>query len=237
MSATVVLIDLDVILDTRLGTLALLNSDAAKALLEPVPYDAYINRNVDDWALLSKGAVTNEAFKERYKRRDVDTLKASMLTNFVQLLTAITDDLERQMLHTPQVSSVELHVNHWPYELSDEEKTQFELCVSSYAGVYTTVKMVNYPPEAITPNFLDKRIAGYITYSFNEWLSHHHYALTQKSIPQVVLMAAALFIKEPTEEERAAIGVKDYFMATEHVFITQLKLVLANPEYFSLITL
>ena len=50
-------------------------------------------------------------------------------------------------------------------------------------------------------------------------------------------MAAALYLKEPTEKELTEVGVKDFFMATEHIFITQLKLVLVCPEFYSIITL
>ena len=237
MAATIILIDLDTIVDTRLGTLALINQDAAQRLLQPVAYDAYLNRKSDDWFTLTNGAVSNDVFTQRYKARDVTTLRASLMTNFSELLSTMVDDLEQQMIHTPQVSSVEVHVNYWPYVLDKEELDAYELCVSQFAGVYTTVKMVNYPPHRITPQYLDKVVSGYITYSFNEWLSHHHYALTQCAIPNVILMAAALYLKEPTEKELTEVGVKDFFMATEHIFITQLKLVLVCPEFYSIITL
>ncbi len=236
MASTIILIDLDTMIDTRLGTLSLINREAAESLLQPINYDAYLNRKCDDWFKITDGKVSNEEFAHRYRNRDVTTLKASLMTNFSELLTAMVDDLEQQMLHTPQVSAVEVHVNYWPYKLSKEECEAYELCVSQFSGVYTTVKMVNYDPRQITPQYLDKEIAGYITYSFNEWLSHHHYALTQCSIPQVILMAAALYLHEPSEKELTDIGVKDFFMATEHLFITQLKLVLVNAEFYSLIT-
>ena len=238
MSEQKILIDLDAIFDTRLGTIAKLNSNAADALVNtPELFLKYHSRTKDDWNELTNGNITVEAFNAAYRERNVETLKASAITNYGTLLQGIINDLETKMIHTPLVSSVELHINTWPYVLNEGELDMLKLCASEYTGLLTEIKTVILRPEMLKPQILDKNYAVYITYNFNDWFGHHHVNLLNYRMPQFTFLAAALYVTTPTEADLVETGVVDLPLAVEHTFSEWCSVVLSPASFFSLFTL
>ena len=232
-----ILIDLDVLLDTRLGTLARLNPAAAQYLLEKDPLKDYHFRIIDDWTTLTNGLVDTETFKQAYRKRDVTTLKSSMLTNYVELIHAMTDTLESMVMFTPLAKSVTLEVNYWPYQLSPAELEMFQLSIANYTAIITEVRLVYYPVERLTPSVLKDGYSGYITYDYNEWAGYHQNALLTTKIPTVTIMAAALNHTIPTESDIAEMGIRDTFKAAETIMAEFVDLVLVSPRFYSIIEL
>ena len=238
MSEQKILIDIDAIFDTRLGTIARLDPAAADTLVNtPTMFSAYQSRAKDDWVTLTDGAITNDAFNAAYRVRDIDTLKASAITNYGTLLQGIINDLETKMIHTPLVSSVELHINTYPYVFDDAELDMLKLCASEYTGLLTEIKTVVYPPEMLKPHLLDKNYAVYITYNFNDWFGHHHVNLLNYRMPQFTFLAAALYVTTPTEADLMETGVVHLPLAVEHTFSEWCSVILSPASFFSLFTL
>ena len=88
-----VLIELDVLFDTRIGTLSKFGDDVAIEVLE----NGYRSRITDDISAFTK-KITNEQFKEAYRNRDKETLKLSRMTNFIFTLRNIVTELETNIL-------------------------------------------------------------------------------------------------------------------------------------------
>ena len=237
MSEQIILVDLDAIFDTRLGTIARINPLAAAELVNGEAFEKYQAREKDDWTTLTNGVVSNEVFTQAYAKRDVDTLKASAVSNYGTLLQGIINDLENKMIHTPLVSKVELHINTYPYALNEAELDMLKLCASEYTGMMTDIKTVSYPPEILTPQLLDKNYAVYITYNFNDWLGHHHVRLLNHRMPQFTFLAAALYVAVPTEADLVETGVADLPLAVEHVFSEWCSVILSPVSFFSLFTI
>ena len=78
MSAKRILIDIDTLLDTRLGLLHTLNPEAVKRV---VVNDRYWLRDYDDWEVLTEGLVTKSQFDDAWKQRTTDILQHSMMTS------------------------------------------------------------------------------------------------------------------------------------------------------------
>ena len=159
--------DLDCINDTRLGTLALLSQDAAVEALD----NLYIERYTDDPRAYCTG-VTFEAFKERYEKRDSQTLAASFPTAFTFKLPKIIADIHsRQFAGNPDVGKVKFIVNIWPYRLTDDECTELRKVLRVYVGALIPVELVFVPIREVTTEWINANgIAVAHIYSAQEWL-------------------------------------------------------------------
>jgi len=183
------LIELDCLLDTRLGTLALLDEEAAAGLLGP----RYTTRASDNWSFLTHGKVSNEAFAERYRARDHAVLEASRPTDLIAHLQPMLRKLEQNGFNEPVTQDLTLQINYYPYVLSAREQHFIaEVMSSHYSAPYTTIEMVSIPPEALTPKRLRDEYSLVVVYDFNQWLGLHIEALAKQPTPATYMVAPAL---------------------------------------------
>lgn len=187
------LISLDCLLDTRLGTIYRYRPD----LLEPLLAAKWAERLTDDFSVL----LSNEDFswfKEAYENRDVETLKCSRLTSVVYQLSEITNALEkRHITEAVEVESVTLEVNTFPYGLNAEESELLPKLISEYCSLITKVELVSYPLSMITPAFLKSAYSCFWVYDFDEWFTLHYQALMNKQIPDVAVMTPVKYKGKP----------------------------------------
>ncbi len=106
-----ILVDIDSIMDTRLGTL--LNIDPKKAAV--IVKDGYVSSNNDHYGDL------DEEFQERYRARGRQELISSTVTGVpVMIAGLLTDVYNHNKKHAMQKVPV-VYLNIEPYDLSDEE--------------------------------------------------------------------------------------------------------------------
>ena len=162
-----VVVDLDVILDTRIATLFKMNPEEAVSILEK----GYCHRMTDDLEGVST-VITNSAYKEAYAARDVDTLKTARLTNYIFDLASIISDLAKSLHNEDtRVEDPCIVLNYYPYKDLDEDT----LADIVYAvGCYTTdaieIRVAYYEPDTLDLRFMkENEILTYITYDFQTW--------------------------------------------------------------------
>lgn len=172
-----ILLDLDTLLDTRLGVINMLNPEAAKLLISS---DAYWDRENDFWEVLTQGLVTREAFNEAWAARggnnSADVLNGSILSGATPfILRMLTDDLINRSNQMGDIKDeVGLVINTWPYALTlDEVEDMRDIAVYLF-GATTNIELVDIPMDKITPLFLDAGYAAVVTYNFIEWIKMHH---------------------------------------------------------------
>lgn len=171
-----ILTPLDVHLDTRLGTIARIDQDIAKKILERNDY--WVRQN-DFWDRLTDGAITNEQFQKAYSERGGEntraTLEASIRTNITPLiLKLLTDDhvnVVNQM--TDPENQICLSINYWPYVLNSEELEWLRDIFHELYGSMTMIELITVPMEEVTPQFLHENFAACIMYEFPEWIKMH----------------------------------------------------------------
>jgi len=185
----IILVELDCLLDTRIGTLSLLDDKAAAALLS----EKYTHRVSDNWEFLTDGAVTNEAFNQRYQQRDKDVLKASRPVNLITFLPKLLNDLEKQALSEPITKDLTLRINTYPYKLTVMERRIITECIyEQYTSAYTKVDVVDIAPDKLTPRYLREEVAMVIMYDFNRWLTLHIDQLAANPLPDTHMVIPAL---------------------------------------------
>src|SRR5690606_17954218 len=138
MTKQVIHIDLDSLIDTRLGILIEMNESAALDLLKK----GYRTRTSDDWHKLDP-VFDNDDFAVRYKNRTVSALMNSSITGMIVSLFDILKRLEKDKVNTPFVEDIIVHLNIYPYKLSAQEEEEFVKCMQYYSPSSATIEIVN----------------------------------------------------------------------------------------------
>lgn len=244
-------VPLDVLLDTRLGTVAKhYGDDVVVEVLE----QGYHSREDDKYPAVLKvleaqaqetgTPVDLDTFKRLYSARDVETLKLSTLTNAVELIAKTIIAILEQAIESPYTTAFKLTVNSYPYDLTPEEMTQISAVIAVRledlvrAGVPIEIETISMPLSALTPSYCKNRFAAMLMYEYAEWVDLQHVGLRKLPIPEISLLTPAIYHeKTPTMTElRESIEQLSHPM---HVVYEALKpyvrLELIDVSYFSLV--
>lgn len=233
MEARTMLVELDCLLDTRLGVISHIDPEAATELL----FKDYRGREIDDFETLTDGKVSNDAFRAAWEARDVTVLVDARCTALVALLDMFISDLEDQVVNSPEYDRTRLDVNVYPYQLTEEEKDMMITAIMAYAGIQTQVKIVSIPPEHITPKAIRDNWHVVVMYDFDGWFTLHVDALNKLRIPKHTIIAPALYREQPDPEKITVEAMPDKtpFELMEMSVIDRMGLELLEPRLFSLI--
>lgn len=222
---TRLLVDLDSIFDTRLGTLLQMGDDKAQAAID----HGYHDRISDSWP-----GVDFQEFKERYKKRDKVTLKHSLVTPMLSLAKEFALQILNNINNTPFHSVPILLLNIYPYALSDEEVKVIAAGVKAGTMGLCEIQIVNMSPEEITPLYVKLNLALLAIYDYDEWLDLHAVNGNWKSCraPDVTLLAPMI---AKTDVKHASNSVQEGFAEMQKMTAPFIDLKLLHIENFSLV--
>jgi hypothetical protein len=223
--------ELDALLDTRLGTIRKMGVEHAERVLT----QQYLTREIDEF-----DGISSSAFKELYKKRDVETLKFSTITALVPQLKDLTTFLSEMAITRPYFDGVQIAVNVWPYKLSAEERKDLGDSVSAWTGGLVPVTLINIKPEALTPQLVKTQFAMMFMYDYGSWMEMHSEAFneTRHRCAEIHLVAPAMYFNEKPDEKT----LKELIREAAHPF--QAAMMLASPlvglelidvKYFSVV--
>lgn len=190
------LMDMDSLMDTRMGTLIRLRPDISKVL----DLMTYRKRETDNYGELTDGAVSTEAFKELYSKRDTETLKASVITGILPIVDSYIVSLQERLYRKVDIGSIDVYLNLHPYVLSGPELEEVLDILRLTLPPYAKISAVRERPEDLTPDLLSSRYNGWITYDFNSWLEHHHETLLFRPINEMTVIIPRLLHGKPGED-------------------------------------
>lgn len=226
-------VTLDSLLDTRLGTLAIHYPEIAKNVFN----NNYYKREADQFENISLAD-----FRALYKKRNVDTLMASMCTNAVVLLRNMVLELIKLKTAHPHIKEIEIVLNTHPYQLGAEERKMFGDVVRDWTGNLASVHVTQMPDELLTPYYCSENYDTMIMYDYEEFINIHHEALNKKPLLDVTLFVPALyFTKIPGIEDQDVLSeleksdIKHPFIATEIVLNAFFNTKLMEIAMFSII--
>ena len=164
----VILIELDALLDTRLGTISLMDEALARKMLDT----DYPNRISDEFNLLCP-EIDMSIYKRAYKDRDLETLYYSMPTDITLYLNQLINTLIRDGVKgNPQFEGVDVQINSYPYQLTDEFKQEFCECIAASLRLDIDVQMVNHPYSEMTTDFIvANKWTFLVMYNFSQWFN------------------------------------------------------------------
>jgi hypothetical protein len=231
------LVSLDMLLDTRYGTMSLIDSIAAD---EVIRLKAYRMRYVDNFEILSKGRIPTAMYEELYKNRNGDNLFFARFTDFIYFLKKDFEEASMKFIDRG-VNNLKLglDINLWPYDdLTAQERTWIVRSIRYHMPPNVDVETVYVTPEQLTPGYVDATYDMMAWYDHEEWLAPHWTmeegrpgALQLKPIPNLVLVtptiASSGVIPEATSE------IQDPFGARSAVFVRHVALTYVPSFYAS----
>lgn len=231
-----ILVELDCLLDTRLGTLIKLDESVATEVIK----SDYHLRESDRWNELVDIEVDQAGYDYLYRSRDVDTLKLSKITSLLPVLSKMLADVCESSLSDIESEGVQLHINYHPYKLSDTDIEALKQALRYHLTLPVELSFVSIPMVGLMPSVVKDTYDGVIMYDIDGWLKKHQNALIECAMPTVIFMGPAIYFNEkPTAEQvREEIG-DEYtpFQAIEIVLAEYIALRLIDVSNFSLIRL
>lgn len=162
-----ILIDLDVLLDTRIATLVNIDPEEAIKLLGA----GYTERTTDDLNYFDT-TITNEEYTKAYNNRNVDTLVTSRMTNYIFELAMMVKQLfENIKKDNSRIKDPCIIINYYPYkDLDDDTLKQIIYAVEQYITEAITIKSIYMSPDKLDLKSLKElEVLTYITYDFQKW--------------------------------------------------------------------
>lgn len=190
-----ILVGLDELLDTRLGTIGLLDETVARKLAAS---DAYFEREVDEF-----DGINAVEYKIAYADRNARNLRNSVMTKLMFHLRQVVTQLKQQAISQPEHDAVRVDVNIHPYSLSDEEKDEFRRVMKYHLNGGVDIKVfeqdllsvdfINVSPEKLTPSHCKATYGAMYMYNPWTWLNLHTEALQTVRLPEVIVYAPRLY--------------------------------------------
>jgi hypothetical protein len=221
-------VELDVLLDTRLGTIARISQEAAEKTLS----EEYFKRDVDDFV-----HVDMDQYRALYAQRDVETLKHSMCTLGMDFVKQILIKLDQQGATRPYHDGGRLVVNTYPYLLSEEERNEMGLAIAAWIDGIAPVELTYIRPEFLSPEICRMQYASMLMYEYASWINMHVKAFETVRLSTVTLFAPALYAVKPTDEQllQAFQEGAHPMRATELLTAPLIDLRLIDAKYFSIL--
>lgn len=227
------LVELDTLLDTRLGTLLKMDP----TIIDKVLSDGYRDRVEDNW---TSYGINMEDYQRLYEQRDEETLKRSRPTHAIAMLARVVEAIMEESVKSPEISGVSIDLNFHPYRLSKEIVAEIVETVRFQLNDTVDITAVILSNETLTPEYIDLHYDAIVLYDFNAWIVEHAEALKERQIPTVVFMTPAIYRNQVDTEGAYIEELKtkvSAFAALEMVMTQYLHLQMNDTRYFSLIEL
>lgn len=199
------LVELDSILDTRLGVLLDIDPEKVPTILAKYYHDRL-------WDVFPE--VDLLTYQRKYRERNTSILKNSWATPMVDLMKDFVFKTLKQTLRTPFHKLPKLDINVYPYGLSDEEAAVVISAIATTTEEQCDVQIVSYSPEDLNPVFLKNRYEVVMMYDFHTWLETHSQNGNWKkhSCPKVSVMAPLMVKNSETYDPNKTVGdiLEDY---------------------------
>lgn len=188
-------LDLDSLLDTRLGTLSQLNPLAASRAVQT---GAYWDREYDQWERLTGGLVDTPAFAAAWATRGRPELEAATVTGIIVVIMQILAMYQRNQVEGLVKEDLALEINLHPYNFELEEMDELTSILKHHLYYEDlTVTYCAHPLEQLTPKLLTSAYDTAIMYDFIPWIKHHATALAETRAPDFSLIVPRLFEQDP----------------------------------------
>lgn len=222
---TGLLIDLDSLFDTRLGTLILNNYNDLVKIFNANKYHIRLDDSFNN-------LIDKDKFYESYSKRNKETLANSTLSLCIDIVkdfvaTTLKTDPTNPILFYPKV-----YINTYPYQLTNDEVDNIVLGIHSNLKGKANVEAVSLAPDMITIDYIQQNLSVMIMYEYNKWLDAQTEigAFNSKACPDITLIGPRLFFKETP---KSAVEVDKTFTLLDNIAKPFVNLELLPSLFFS----
>ena len=157
-----IFIELDTLLDTRIGTLSLYGEDIIRKNVE----NGYFVRKEDVFL-----GVNMDNYRERYYNRDKEVLKNSPVTSICFLIKEFVNKTILLSTSSPFKYKPKVTLNIHPYKLLEKEESIFMEALIRLTDKKADIEIVNLPYAEITPRLVKDHYGIMVMYYYAEWLN------------------------------------------------------------------
>lgn len=177
-----VLVSLDCIFDTVYGTVVRMGEH----LLDGVLSNGYWARNHNQLHHLFP-KINQDEFNKLYSERNVDTLKVSLRTEYLNVLQSYTILAKSPDKENPDNVEYTFTINTYPYKLTDNELVELFTVLKEILNT-ERVYHINAPANKLTVKYLNDNYDRFVLYNFIEWDMFHRKEIValQKRLPLTI---------------------------------------------------
>lgn len=191
-----IMVELDCLLDTRIGILSTVRKDVADAV---VVDNKYHERTSDRFSQLYPGFDDGEFYAAYATRTYADIAGRVFQTHVVGHLINHCVECRRVAETTPEAQSIKISVNVFPYQLTE---TQSHELLDTLQEVFdlAAVELCSYPCHSLTPGVIKGLFTHCIMYDFDKWANMHYEALMPSPMPSVNFIVPAIAVNDDNAE-------------------------------------
>jgi len=221
-------LDLDAILDTRLGVLYTLDQGLYEYYQNEGKKE-YKNRLIDEFDY-----IPNKVFRYYYNRRNKFILKHSKLTPLLAILNITIDDMvSKRVMADKSIKKLKIDVNYYPYKLDEDEILKLKASVYSQisAKEFVIIEFISIPYEDLTSSYCNN-YGVMAMYDGNDWLDKRGLLKDIKiTLPSTHLLLPYLLTKPIVFKSGETL--EKYFSNIKELFSYYIKLEYNRTELFS----
>lgn len=227
-----IMISLDSCLDIRLGELMATNQKLAVAVASN---PAYYIRGSDDFETFD-GFKVGKTYKQYLPKDPADVLPYCLTTAIFPCLFQLVNEFVVRNIDRPEYTKLEVHVNIYPYVLSEEETTEIKAVFSEKFHHSQPISIVRYSPAELNAALLVTKYLCMVLYSPLKWIDAQQEDLKRFKFSKfMVLFPKINWGRDFTQEE--ILGMKERGMniweLSEWAFGPTLKIMPISVATFS----
>lgn len=206
-----ILIDLDCLLDTRLGLISTQSQENAfKCLINP-DYRTRTEDTFFDQYLV--GTIWKDYWDKRHELLLDDGFPLVIASSAETLFPAIVHEYIRMEIndaeHKPGVlEEFKVSVNVFPYKLPQRELDELKIIIHQMFPHIKDVKVVSYETSQLTPAKIRREFDSYWLYDLPHWLNTHVEEFKTTVHPNTRIFAPRLMYKDRYKRELDPIALK-----------------------------
>lgn len=194
------LVNLDTLLDTRLGALISINPDFAYDISSK---DTYYNRQLDEFSSDKLGTLNKDIFKNFHTKNKQLCLRNSIKTKMPRFIFELLNTLSILNVDNPNKFATDVVINTAGFDLSQEQINVLCLNVSSQLLDKFNVTAQSIPDSELTVDLIKEKFFAMIMYDYTAWMQCHTNTLKDSALRDVRLYIPRLkFIRELSDDER-----------------------------------
>lgn len=183
-------VDIDSLLDTRLGTLNVISPEFA---VDVTSKDDYFTREEDLFSSEAMGKLPKDIFDRVFEQYRNDILPNSLRTRMFEFIENTLSQLAYGALNSPEQSATALEVNIHPYVLAPEEELKILQVIATILGRRFTVSLINKSVQELEIEYVREHYRVMVMYSYHPWMNHWDAQIKKKPLKDTGLYVPRLW--------------------------------------------
>jgi hypothetical protein len=205
-----ILVELDCLLDTRMGIL--FDRNNPYNLDDYLKSKQYFSREEDSFPTMSR-----EDYEKRWKTRDRSILKDSILTGVVQEIRDSCCQLTLLKMKTPETRDIKVMINIYPYKLGVVERNKILLAMDKSLNGMAELEIVEKSYDDITVDWVRNEIDYMWMYRWWEWLELKSDEFSKRSCVNTTLFCPRLYMDKSVLDSKVRMDRDYYFKMLSEV--------------------